>query len=159
VAVGTSPGRNCSFYGSWRDQLEMPFRHVIGPPSVTNWSYNARFTDSQPRPNPDLFTCGVLTRPLRLATGGKRSVPICTACLLSPQKRTFVAATGMSALCQKRTCRTAERAPLFNHFVGGGEQYLWDRQRKRPGGLKIDDEFEFGWLLNGKLGGLCTFQD
>jgi hypothetical protein len=41
VAVGASLGRNCSFYGSWRDQLQVPFRHVFGPPHLMYWSYNA----------------------------------------------------------------------------------------------------------------------
>src|SRR5262249_9053788 len=46
VAIGTPPERNCSFYDGWRDQLEVPFRHVFGPPSLTDWSYNAHFPTS-----------------------------------------------------------------------------------------------------------------
>src|SRR5689334_17563176 len=33
VAIGASPGRNCSFYDSWRDQPEMPFRHDLALPA------------------------------------------------------------------------------------------------------------------------------
>ena len=29
VRVGAPPGRDCSFCGGWRDQLEMRLRHVI----------------------------------------------------------------------------------------------------------------------------------
>src|SRR5262249_21069007 len=46
VAIGASPRCNCSFYGSWRDQLEMPFRHVFSPPGLMYWSYNALFSTS-----------------------------------------------------------------------------------------------------------------
>jgi hypothetical protein len=38
-----------------------------------------------------------------------------------PQKRTFVAATGMSALCQKQTLALYAVAS-FDHLVGNGEQ-------------------------------------
>jgi hypothetical protein len=31
LAVGEPPGGNCSFYGGWRDQLEVRFGHVIRP--------------------------------------------------------------------------------------------------------------------------------
>jgi len=34
-------------------------------------------------------------------------------CPLYPQKQTFVAAIGMSALCQKRTLRGAPRGPTL----------------------------------------------
>ena len=42
-----------------------------------------------------------------------------TQCPLYPQKQTFVAATSMSALCQKQTFCTAlqYRTPLFDHLV------------------------------------------
>ncbi len=33
VAIGKPPGGNCSFYGSWRDQLEACFGHEIRPPA------------------------------------------------------------------------------------------------------------------------------
>src|SRR5215467_9055096 len=46
VAIGAPPGCNCSFYDSWRDQLELPFCHVFGPPSLAYWSYNASFLNS-----------------------------------------------------------------------------------------------------------------
>jgi hypothetical protein len=49
IAIGAPPGRNCSFYGSWRHQLEVPFRHVFGSPSMTYWSYNAPSWDSAKR--------------------------------------------------------------------------------------------------------------
>ena len=32
VGVGEPPGRDCSFYGGWRDQLEVRLGHVFGSP-------------------------------------------------------------------------------------------------------------------------------
>src|SRR5262249_33544395 len=46
VAIGTPRGCNCSFYDCRRDQPEMPFRHVFGPPRPSNWSYNDHFLNS-----------------------------------------------------------------------------------------------------------------
>src|SRR5215472_6372927 len=46
VAIGAPPRCNCSFYGSWCDQLEVPFRHVFRPPRLTDWSDNAHFPTS-----------------------------------------------------------------------------------------------------------------
>jgi hypothetical protein len=41
---------------------------------------------------------------------------------------------------------------LFDHLVGGREQRCRDRQAKRFSSLEIDDQFEFCWLLDGKIG-------
>ena len=46
VGVGEPLGRNCSFYGGWRDQLEVRFGHVFRPPRATDCSYNGPFTNS-----------------------------------------------------------------------------------------------------------------
>ena len=40
----------------------------------------------------------------------------------SPKKRTLFGTIVMSALCQKRTFCTAERASLFDHLVGAIKQ-------------------------------------
>src|SRR5262249_38599920 len=50
-------------------------------------------------------------------------------------------------------------AHLFNHLVGSIEQAKWYGETKRPGGLQVDDEIEFSWLQNWKIGRLFTFED
>jgi len=42
----------------------------------------------------------------------------------------------------------AWRLPSFNHLVGAQQERLRDRQAKRLGGIQIDDEIEFGRLLD-----------
>jgi hypothetical protein len=43
-----------------------------------------------------------------------------------PRKRTWFSTAAMSTLCHKRTL-----ARLFDHFVGGCEQGLWESQAQR----------------------------
>ena len=43
-----------------------------------------------------------------------------TRCPLFPRKQTFVGASGMSALCQKRPNALQQNASLFDHLVGAG---------------------------------------
>jgi hypothetical protein len=47
------PGGNCSFYGGWRDQLEVRLNHAFGPPNLTDCSYNGRSRNSKS----DLAAC------------------------------------------------------------------------------------------------------
>src|SRR5262245_27969786 len=58
-------------------------------------------------------------------------------CPLYPQKRTFVSAIDMSALCQKRTS-----GRLFDHLVGGDQQVGRYGQAEHLRGLQVDDQFE-----------------
>ena len=37
---------DCSFFGGWCDQLEVPFCHVFEPSPPCYWSYNDSFTNS-----------------------------------------------------------------------------------------------------------------
>jgi hypothetical protein len=48
VRVGEARGHDCSFYGGWRDQLQVRFRHAFGPPRANDCLYNA------PSPNSPL---------------------------------------------------------------------------------------------------------
>ena len=48
---------------------------------------------------------------------------------------------------------------LFDHLVGNGEHAGWNSQAKRLGGLHVDDQLEFGWLLDWKIGWLCALQN
>jgi hypothetical protein len=41
---------------------------------------------------------------------------------LCPRKRTLRDAVGMSASCHKQTHAPQQKASLFNHLVGAGEQ-------------------------------------
>src|SRR5258708_35278394 len=52
----------------------------------------------------------------------------------------------MSAKCQKRTSR-----PLFDPFVGAGEQLRGHCQTKPLGCLETNYQLEFGGLLDGEV--------
>ena len=53
----------------------------------------------------------------------------------------------------------ATKIVLFDHLVGACEERGRHGQAKRLGGLEIDHEFEFGGLLDRKIGGLCPLED
>src|SRR5262249_15661122 len=65
----------------------------------------------------------------------------------------------MSALCEKQTFCAAVESSLFDYLVGGGEQRLRNIETERFGGFEIDDELEFGWLLDWKVRGLRSLQN
>ena len=46
VGVGGPFGPDCSVYGGWRDQPEVPFGHVLRAPCPDDCSYNGRSMDS-----------------------------------------------------------------------------------------------------------------
>ena len=45
-ALGGRRGPDCSVYGGWRDQPEVPFGHAFRAPGVTDCSDNGRSLDS-----------------------------------------------------------------------------------------------------------------
>src|SRR5262252_1231794 len=47
----------------------------------------------------------------------------------------------------------------FDDLVGAGEKHRRKLDAERLGGLKVEYQFEFDWLLNRQIGGLGTFQD
>ena len=51
VGVGEPRGRDCSFYGSWRDQLEARFGHVLGFLGLTDCWNNTPYSNSMQRRN------------------------------------------------------------------------------------------------------------
>ncbi len=48
---------------------------------------------------------------------------------------------------------------LFDDLIRAQQQRLRDREAERLGGLEVDDELEFAWLLDGKIGWLCASED
>src|SRR6185369_15937668 len=75
----------------------------------------------------------------------------------------------MSALGQKQTCAAqndmsalppiADINALFDHLIGASEQRWRHSEADRLSGLEVDDQFEFGGLLNRKITRFCTFKD
>src|ERR1700675_4289278 len=49
--------------------------------------------------------------------------------------------------------------PLLDHLVGGGQQRFRDGEAEGLSGLKVDDQLEFGRLLDGQIRGLCALED
>src|SRR5215813_11099740 len=49
--------------------------------------------------------------------------------------------------------------PSFNHLSGANEQSGWHSQAERVGGLQVDDQFDFGNLLDRQVGGLLALED
>jgi hypothetical protein len=45
-------------------------------------------------------------------------------------------------------------AASFDYLVGDCEHFIWNDKAKRPGGFAVDDEIEFGWLLDRQIAGL-----
>ena len=55
---------------------------------------------------------------------------------------------------QQRKCGQA----LFDHLVGGVEQFVGHSESERLGSLEVDDQLELGWLLDWKIEGFFTLQ-
>jgi hypothetical protein len=62
--------------------------------------------------------------------------------------------------------RRPKRSPLhllhvrsFDHLVGAGKDRGWHGEAKRLGGLQVDDQLEFCWLLDRQIGRLGAMED
>ena len=54
------------------------------------------------------------------------------------------------------------RRPVGNsldHLVGEGEQFVWNLEAKRPGGVEVDDQIEFGRLYDRQVSRLLAFEN
>jgi hypothetical protein len=67
-----------------------------------------------------------------------------------PQEQTSSACPSMSVWCRPNP----DIAASFDHVVGDCEHFIWNDKAKRPGGLAVDDEIKFGWLLDRQIAGL-----
>ena len=65
----------------------------------------------------------------------------------------------MSALCQSLPYAPQQISPLFDHLVGAGEQGWRHFEAKRLGSLEVDNQLEFGRLLDRKIGRLLTLEN
>jgi hypothetical protein len=48
---------------------------------------------------------------------------------------------------------------LFNHLIRPEQQRWWNRKTEGLGRLQVDDQFEFGRLLNWQISRLRTLED
>ncbi len=72
---------------------------------------------------------------------------------ITRRKRTLAEAAGRSLQCHKRTFRS------FDDLVGTKDQRLGELEVDGLRGLGIENEFEFGRLLDGQIGWPCTLED
>jgi hypothetical protein len=75
-------------------------------------------------------------------------------CPLYPRKQTSERSREMSALGQKATSAAKQKAPLFDHFIGKGEQIVGYLDAERLGRLHVDDAKKLGFLHDRQV---CRF--
>src|SRR5262245_66033291 len=85
-----------------------------------------------------------------------RSMPKRTSAF--PRKQTNSRRLGMSALCQKRTYASQQKASLEN-LVGTAGQRQRNGDAERTGGLQVDEHLDFGGLLHRQIGRLAAFKN
>jgi hypothetical protein len=70
----------------------------------------------------------------------------------------FASDSGQDATTAACPFRAKNRhGPLFDHLVGAGEERRWNGEAEGLGGLEVDRQLEFGWLLHWQIGRLGTF--
>src|SRR5262245_1899813 len=76
-----------------------------------------------------------------------------------PPKADSCSAQAHVCLGQKRTHAVQQNESLSDHVISAGENRRWNRYTKRLCGLEVNKKLKFRGLFNGKIGGLCPFQD
>ena len=76
-----------------------------------------------------------------------------------PRKQSLSDTTGMSALCQKRTCAPQQTAVLFDHLVGAGEHGRQNFEAKRLRGFQVDYQLVFRRRLHRQVAWLLALED
>ena len=61
-------------------------------------------------------------------------------------------------MCQSRLGALQQKAPLFDHLVGGHLHDKWHRKAECLGRFEIDHQLEFCWLHHGQIGRLRTLR-
>src|SRR6266700_397043 len=54
---------------------------------------------------------------------------------------------------------SVQKPDLLDHLVGAREQRRRNRQAERPGGRKVEDQLDFGGLLDRQIGGLLALEN
>src|SRR6516225_645777 len=81
-------------------------------------------------------------------------------CQTRPGFDTFSAKSAhLMGLKMRRITRAVSSSRSFDDLVGDGNQFAWNLEAKRLGGLEVDGQFELRWLLNGKIGRLGSLED
>src|SRR5262245_37167414 len=89
---------------------------------------------------------------MAVTTPIRQTFPVCCA---------LTASGAVRMLPPTRVTNARRSISLYSldDLVSSGQDRLRDREAERLGGLEIDDQLELGGLLDGEIGGFCTFQD